>query len=110
MSFQTGPVISHHGPWYNLDWGIGTPQRIVGPAYVGRSFQPFSGGSVEPQYETRRDLARPWLPKSTVQVPVGYIDNIYSCTTSAWDNLPPDQPVCARTDPGIGHTNWKRWC
>ncbi|ADB04172.1 hypothetical protein MAR_ORF410 [Marseillevirus marseillevirus] len=107
--FQAGPKISNFGPYYHMDWGIGTPRRTVGAAYVGRSFEAPKCGNL-PHYVYRRDLARPWLPQGVVEIPRGEIDAIYSCTTSAWDNLAPDRASCARPESNIGHTNWRKWC
>lgn len=118
MSFQGGPKISNHGNIYELNWGLGTPRRYIGSAYLGRSFQPFSGGGGLPQYEYRRNLARPWEPQSVVEIKQGTIDNIYACSTvsgpmNPWDNLAPDsnKAPCKRPEnDGIGSTDWRRWC
>ncbi|ALX27614.1 hypothetical protein GMAR_ORF240 [Golden Marseillevirus] len=116
MTFQGGPKITNHGNIYELNWGLGCPTRYVGSAYLGRSFQPFSGGGGMPQYEYRKNLTRPWLPPSLVQIKTGEIDNIYACSTVAgpinpWDNLAPDRAPCKRPEnDGLGSTDWKRWC
>ncbi|ALH07052.1 hypothetical protein PMV_354 [Port-miou virus] len=114
MSFQGGPKISHHGNIYELNWGLGTPRRYVGSAYLGRSFEPAGGGV--PQYVYRKDLTRPWLPQSIVKINRGEIDNIYACSVVAgpinpWDNLAPQNAPCKRPEnDGIGYTNWRRFC
>ncbi|AGV01784.1 hypothetical protein C8_435 [Cannes 8 virus] len=109
--FQGGPKISNNGPYYTLDFGPNTPKRFVGAAYVGRSFEEPS--CAPPQYVYRRDLARPWLPQGVVKIERGQIDNLYACSTSAWDNLAPDsgKVACKRPENnGIGSTDWRRWC
>lgn len=108
--FQGGPKITNlSGDLYSLDWGPGTPLKIVGSRDVGRSFMPCAEGDA-PFGVYRRNSVKPWVAPSYVKIPRGEIDALYSCSSSSWDNTAPGNAPCVRGDDGLPSTNWKKWC
>lgn len=109
--FHTGPKITQvQNELYELDWGLGTPVRVVGSRDLGRPFMACRQGNL-PSGVYRQNITRPWVNASYVPIPRGEEYALYSCSSASWDNTAPGCAPCRRpADDGIGSTNWKRWC